>query len=365
MVNNPSIHLGKIMAESGGGSGGGGGYAQIGSSIAGIFSGGGNSSAQYGNAKLHDLEDQQADIWNDYQGQKQFGLAHSPEGDIGTDSQPTSIPPVQSIAQKAGEWAKNFGKQYGGQMLAQMSNKLMNHQVDKMLAPSAGDMRTSARRRGENDALYDKTRFPQATQWDILGKGGASGQGGASSSATAAEGQRKAASISAQPNLIKANLEWQRQPEITSELQKRGQLHLAGAKKASAEVPHTQAKTVNQEMVNRWQNDLSRAQTALTQRNTDKSSAQAANTRQDTKNKIQTLLTEIQKTGIAKHDKSIKKALANVATWLAVGKVAAPIGGALGALSWALSSFKKRGAGKVTEIISENTGQIFKRRRGK
>lgn len=257
----------------------------------------------------------------------------------------TSIPEPESWSHKAGEGLRDFGVKMAGDFTTQLSSMFINDKITSMFAPSGKDMARDARRRAQADTAYTDRRYPGVSKWDLLGRGGASpGQGGSAAAATAAEGARRVSSINQQPNLKRVELEYQKTaPQIDQ---------------IKADTAHKTGQAVNVQKINEWQSQLTRAQTTLAQRGSDKSMAEAGKVREETKLTVQKLVTEIQNSGIAENNKTISKALAEVASWLAAGKVAAPLIGGIGGLIWALKSLT--GMKGKSKYVNKPYGKIHK-----
>jgi len=234
----------------------------------------------------------------------------------------TSQGNLKSIDQSNNDNKQGHLAKIGGQFMNSMSTRLVNEGVNKIFSPKE----KSPLRRGLDDRAYTSARYPGVNPWELSGAGGAGGAGQGGQAVPAAErenrrliqGQeassaKRVADIHNEPALKKITYDYDPKGIVAAQ---KGQIH--------AQTRGTDATTTGTLQQNQWRPtlnnikaNLERAKTFLTGTQDIKSQTEVKKIEAETKRQFQQLITDIQQSGIATHDKTIKANLARVSNILA------------------------------------------------
>ncbi len=225
----------------------------------------------------------------------------------------TSLKAQESIPDSIATRMGKFGNKMATKFTEDLASKFVGKQVDQLINPQQ-----SALRRGLEDRQYTSARYPGVNAWELAGAGGASssGQGGRAVSEPAQRTQRqinerqitsaqKVADIQAEPKLAEVHMKY-----------RKSGLEQAQTDKAKAETAGTLEHNKWIPTLNNVKANLDRAKTFLTGTQDVAKQSEIKKIEASTKLELQKLVTEVQKSGIASHDKRIRENLKRVSNIL-------------------------------------------------
>lgn len=323
------------------------------SSITDLFGGGGNSQPS---------SDFQAysQIYSQTQQNKQNALDRKTYGDnLGgqqpfgqIDSNNTSIP-LNGLAppKPPPTWDEQLlevGKGLAKDLFTTTAKGIVQNKVNQMMQPGPTQQQQILQNpaiRGAQHKQYMDAAFPGTNPWERLGSSASGGgsQGGLAVQQQAREASAHVAEQHRASSIDSAHI--QTHPQIKridwatpSEVGK----NIAGAHALESKAGYDISQTKGQNITNTWIQRLSSAKQGLEIQKGSLASAQYNTEVEKRLQTIQQVKTEVQRSAIAKHDKNIKHAIANLSALARENPTAAKWAGAAGALITAL-----RGLGRL------------------
>ena len=240
----------------------------------------------------------------------------------------SSTEPLESMGDTV---ARNIG-QYGNQMASEFTQKLSSRFIDSKVNNMFSGQSKSERLmqnpsvRGAMDRQYTQARYPGTNVYEQMGGGGGGqpSQGGTTAPQIARKSARDSAQISSTPSIKRLNIEYQDLPHRIREVKSRTAKNVEDTKfvrgpktaQVGAQTAETKEHTKWIPTLNNIRANLERAKTFLAGTQDVQAQSNIKNIEANTKHKLQTLVTEIQRSGIAKHDETIRKNLARVSNIL-------------------------------------------------
>ena len=284
-----------------------------------------------------------------------YNVSEDDKDIAGRRSGSTSTEMPISLAERAGQGLQEMGVQFAQDFTEELSARFISNKVDQWTNNSPPEK--SPTQRGMDQRAYLKAAHPELNPYELGGRGtgavGATAQGGLAAAYSQQGSARRVAAMNLAPKIKSVNLEYQ---------------------KAPSEIAQRQTQTQGTALHNKWIQSLNNARKSLIEAQTFETGTRDVKQQAETE-KIEEqavligkqVLTEIQRTGIAASNNKIQKALAGYAEILAIGKIGAPLIGALGGLSFILGRLSKSLPGKIKKSygnINPKTGVITPGRKG-
>ncbi len=231
-------------------------------------------------------------------------------------NQETSAPTFAKMGAEAGKQIGELGNKFASQFTEELATRFIRRKADKWF----GDKPETPFERGVNQRTYNQAAYPGVNPWEIAGGGGAASTAGGGSAATQQqrESARDVSHISTAPAIKRAEIEYQTlhpKVKLLEQQAKTGKAQEVG-------ISATTGKTI---VETKWLPTLNNIKANLERAQTFKAGSEDTKIQEDAKLRSQQLITEIQKSGIAKANNKIQSVIAEYIHWI---KGAAIVGGA-------------------------------------